>query len=137
MPRLEDVYRQYPPYEGISMFEDEARALQRQLYIGLMLSTISSRSFMASIRKQITESIPCRVSLKSFGMFGKHVGNEKGYDLFSVFTMIITPDYEEVLNDQQIDEVIKKHFNIADVYTQEENPSRFFIGYSGLVIRHY
>ncbi len=68
-------------------------------------------------------------------MFGKQIGDEKGTDLFSVFTMIRTPQYEEALNDHQIDEVIKEHFINADAYTQEENPSKFFIGYSGLVIR--
>jgi hypothetical protein len=77
MPILEDVYRKYPPYDGKTMFDDEVQALRLQLYIGSMLSTISSRSFMASIRKQITESIPYRVSLKFFAMFGQFVGKEK------------------------------------------------------------
>jgi hypothetical protein len=89
---------------------------------------------MASIRKEITESIPCKVSLKSYAMFGKYIGNEKGTELYSVFAEIRTPQYEEVLNDHQFDEVIKEHFNIVDAYTQEKSPSKFFIGYSGLVI---
>ncbi len=133
MPSLEDVYRKYPPYIATIMNDYELDPIRAQIYQGSMLGTIRSRSFMTSFRKEITESIPCKVSLKCFAMF-YNVLKGKIHNYLGVFTEIITPQYEEVLNDQQIDEVIKEHFIIADSYTQQEHPSKFFLGYSGLVI---
>jgi hypothetical protein len=71
MPIFEDVYRKYPSYRPEIMFGFEMNTLRAQLYQGTMLGTIRSRSFMASIRKEITESIPCQVSLKCLAMFSK------------------------------------------------------------------
>jgi hypothetical protein len=131
MPILENVYKQYPPYSDTILDEYEIRTLTAQLYQGSMLSTIRSRSFMARIRKDITESIPCKVTLKCFAMFSAFLTNEKGHELYKVFTQIITPQYEEVLNDRQIDEVVKEHFIYADRSTQQQSPSKDFFGYSG------
>ncbi len=67
-------------------------------------------------------------------MFGAYYAKEKGHILYNVFTEILAPIYGEVLNDHQIDEVVKEHFNIADAYIQQQSPSKQFLGYSGLVI---